>query len=424
MRISLFPKIVALLLSTQLLCADKAPANQNVPATSTKTTYKKSFDSKSESQNPHWTTEIEEYVKNAIASAGILQAEHDSDSSSSHDPCIKCPEGKQGPTGRIGPQGYPGPEGKVGPKGDSGPAGMPGPTGADGATGVDGATGPTGPQGNTGPSGGPTGPTGPTGAGATGATGPAGPVGPTGATGAGATGATGATGPVGPVGPTGATGAGETGAIGPVGPTGPTGPQGIQGPNGPGFSLQFASSGISINNAFNPQSLPQRYYGYLADYVGFTSTFRNVCFTIGNDPTLCPGTGVIDSYCTQYITNINDEPPVEYPAIINTTQVTGGVLWSWTPTFLSSSNDSLQNCIDGSGPLQFIILVNGVPQIRASVCSAPSADTVTFTPINGPLNLVTGDRISVGIEFPSQIEDGVNRYLYDINQITVSLSLN
>lgn len=272
---------MALLLSSQLLYADSAPTQET----------------------ENWAQDLELYVKNALASAGVVENNEHCTSSSDSDKCVKCP------AGRMGPQGYPGPEGKQGPIGPTGPRGVgaTGPTGATGASavgvtgptgpaGTTGATGPQGSNGTTGPTGptgtngvtGPTGPIGPTGPanGPTGPTGnpgpagPTGPTGPTGATGVGATGATGNTGATGPTGPTGPAGTvGATGAVGAVGPTGPTGPQGvqgIQGPFGPGQSLQFSGDvdmigalnnpiivGDNILNNFGPLSQNQPVY-YIA----------------------------------------------------------------------------------------------------------------------------------------------------------------
>lgn len=163
MKLSLYPKIMlnimALLLSSQLMYADAASKPANEP------------------QTENWAQDLELYVKNALATAGVVDKDDHCTSSSDSDKCVKCP------VGRMGPQGYPGPEGKQGPLGLTGPRGIgaTGPTGPTGATGV-GITGPTGPIGPTGPFGGPPGPTGP--AGNPGPTGPAGANGATGATGA------------------------------------------------------------------------------------------------------------------------------------------------------------------------------------------------------------------------------------------------
>ncbi len=202
------------------------------------------------SQDKDWTQKIERQVNKAMSKVGL--AEHGS-SDSSDDPCIRCPEGKEGPSGRIGPQGYPGPQGKVGPAGAAGVTGPTGPQGDQGPTGVQGSDGATGP---TGPFGGPTGPTGTQGAtGATGPTGPDGLQGPTGATGVtGAVGGTGPTGAVGDTGPTGPTGA--VGAQGVTGPTGSTGPTGATGPTGTTASIMYhfaasaPSSGVNFGQAY------------------------------------------------------------------------------------------------------------------------------------------------------------------------------
>ena len=128
-------------------------------------------------------------------------------------PCIICPEGRQGPPGVRGPAGPAGPQGI---QGEVGPVGPAGPQGIQGEVGPVGPAGPQGIQGEVGP------------------VGPAGPQG-----------IQGETGPVGPAGPQGIQG--ETGPAGPqgiqgeAGPVGPAGPQGIQGEAGPaGGVLSFA----------------------------------------------------------------------------------------------------------------------------------------------------------------------------------------
>ena len=119
-------------------------------------------------------------------------------------PCIVCPEGRQGPPGVRGPAGPVGPAGPQGIQGEVGPVGPAGPQGIQGEVGPVGPAGPQGIQGETGP------------------------VGP-----AGLQGIQGETGPVGPAGP--------QGIQGEVGPVGPEGPQGIQGEQGPaGGVLSFA----------------------------------------------------------------------------------------------------------------------------------------------------------------------------------------
>ncbi|MBQ8395084.1 MAG: collagen-like protein [Clostridia bacterium] len=152
-------------------------------------------------------------------------------------PCIVCPEGRQGPPGVRGPIGPVGPAGPQGIQGETGPVGPAGPQGIQGETGPVGPVGPAGPQGIQGETG-PVGPAGPQGI--QGETGPVGPAGPQGIQGE--------TGPVGPAGPQGIQG--ETGPVGPAGPqgiqgetgpVGPAGPQGIQGETGPaGGVLSFA----------------------------------------------------------------------------------------------------------------------------------------------------------------------------------------
>ena len=113
-------------------------------------------------------------------------------------PCIVCPEGRQGPPGVRGPAGPVGPAGPQGIQGEVGPVGPAGPQG------VQGEVGPAGPQG------------------IQGEVGPAGPQG-----------IQGEAGPVGPAGP--------QGIQGETGPVGPAGPQGIQGEQGPaGGVLSFA----------------------------------------------------------------------------------------------------------------------------------------------------------------------------------------
>ena len=131
-------------------------------------------------------------------------------------PCIVCPEGRQGPPGVRGQAGPAGPQGI---QGETGPVGPAGPQGIQGETGPVGPAGPQGIQGETGP----VGPAGPQGI--QGETGPVGPAGPQGIQGE--------TGPVGPAGP--------QGIQGETGPVGPAGPQGIQGETGPaGGILSFA----------------------------------------------------------------------------------------------------------------------------------------------------------------------------------------
>ena len=119
-------------------------------------------------------------------------------------PCIVCPEGRQGPPGARGPAGPAGPQGI---QGETGPVGPEGPQGIQGEVGPVGPAGPQGIQGETGP------------------VGPAGPQG-----------IQGEVGPVGPAGPQ-----GIQGIQGETGPVGPEGPQGIQGEQGPaGGVLSFA----------------------------------------------------------------------------------------------------------------------------------------------------------------------------------------
>ena len=71
-------------------------------------------------------------------------------------PCIVCPEGRQGPPGVRGPAGPVGPAGPQGIQGETGPVGPAGPQG------IQGEVGPAGPQGIQGELG-PTGPAGPQG---------------------------------------------------------------------------------------------------------------------------------------------------------------------------------------------------------------------------------------------------------------------
>ena len=119
-------------------------------------------------------------------------------------PCIVCPEGRQGPPGVRGPAGPIGPAGPQGIQGEIGPVG---PAGTQGIQGEVGPVGPAGPQG------------------IQGETGPVGPAGPQGIQGE--------AGPVGPAGP--------QGIQSEIGPVGPAGPQGIQGEQGPaGGVLSFA----------------------------------------------------------------------------------------------------------------------------------------------------------------------------------------
>ena len=128
-------------------------------------------------------------------------------------PCIVCPEGRQGPPGVRGPAGPQGIQGEVGPVGPAGPQGIQGEVGPVGPAGPQGIQGEVGPVGPAGPQG------------IQGETGPVGPAGPQGIQGE-----------VGPVGP-----AGPQGIQGETGPVGPAGPQGIQGEQGPaGGVLSFA----------------------------------------------------------------------------------------------------------------------------------------------------------------------------------------
>lgn len=113
-------------------------------------------------------------------------------------PCIVCPEGRQGPPGVRGPAGPQGVQGEAGPAGPQGIQGEVGPVGPAGPQGIQGETGPVGP--------------------------------------AGPQGIQGEVGPVGPAGPQ-----GIQGIQGETGPVGPEGPQGIQGEQGPaGGVLSFA----------------------------------------------------------------------------------------------------------------------------------------------------------------------------------------
>ncbi len=131
-------------------------------------------------------------------------------------PCIVCPEGRQGPPGARGPAGPQGAQGETGPVGPAGPQGIQGEVGPVGPAGPQGIQGEVGPVGPAGPQG---------------IQGEAGPVGP-----AGPQGIQGEVGPVGPAGPQ-----GIQGIQGETGPVGPEGPQGIQGEQGPaGGVLSFA----------------------------------------------------------------------------------------------------------------------------------------------------------------------------------------
>ena len=266
MKLSLLPKILALLLSTQLLCSENAPSTINgIPPANRKTNTINNGIPENQPDEQDWTAKFDQYVKKALVAVGVENDEKkdcangDCGSSSTSHKCVQCPRGEEGPRGRIGPEGPAGPKGPTGPlgppglRGPTGPAGLNGLNGATGPTGfgVTGPTGPTGPaNGPVGPTGptGPSGPTGPTGAGPTGAIGAPGPSGPTGPTGVGATGATG------PTGPTGATGIGVQGATGPRGPTGPAGIAGA-------VSASYHFAGQSINN---PSSGAFFYY---LDYV-------------------------------------------------------------------------------------------------------------------------------------------------------------
>ena len=68
-------------------------------------------------------------------------------------PCIVCPEGRQGPPGVRGPAGPVGPagpqgiQGEVGPAGPQGIQGEAGPVGPEGPQGIQGEVGPVGPEG-------------------------------------------------------------------------------------------------------------------------------------------------------------------------------------------------------------------------------------------------------------------------------------
>ena len=62
-------------------------------------------------------------------------------------PCIVCPEGRQGPPGARGPAGPQGIQGEVGPAGPQGIQGETGPAGPQGIQGEVGPVGPAGPQG-------------------------------------------------------------------------------------------------------------------------------------------------------------------------------------------------------------------------------------------------------------------------------------
>ena len=131
-------------------------------------------------------------------------------------PCIVCPEGRQGPPGVRGPAGPQGVQGEAGPAGPAGPQGIQGEVGPVGPAGPQGIQGETGPVGPAGPQG------------IQGEVGPVGPAGPQGIQGE--------VGPVGPAGPQ-----GIQGIQGETGPVGPEGPQGIQGEQGPaGGVLSFA----------------------------------------------------------------------------------------------------------------------------------------------------------------------------------------
>ena len=71
-------------------------------------------------------------------------------------PCIVCPEGRQGPPGVRGPAGPQGAQGETGPVGPAGPQGIQGevgPVGPAGPQGIQGEVGPVGPVGPEGPQG-------------------------------------------------------------------------------------------------------------------------------------------------------------------------------------------------------------------------------------------------------------------------------
>lgn len=412
MKLSLYSKILALTLSTQLLCAASTPSTTNEPA------------------SPEWTAQLEEYVNKALTAVGVADAkaacgDNCSSSNSDHSKCIQCPRGEEGPRGRIGPEG---PTGPYGPTGPIGPPGLRGPTGLPGTDGVTGPTGfgATGPTGPTGPANGPTGPTGP--AGIVGATGPVGP------TGAGVTGPTGVAGPTGPTGPIGLTGVGVTGATGPTGPTGPTGNTGSTGPTGavgatgsrgPGFTLQYTSGTEFGSPDATLLSNPKRYTYYFGeDAVNILPTVD--CTSLAQVPGLCAASGTQNTDCSA-IGPTSPGTIVEYPAPVSATQLAGGVLWRWNQQVSSSAAGALQNCINAFGPLQFVVYVNGAAVATATVCTAPAEDTTVFTPLSGPVNIAAGDRISVAAEGPYTISPGESLSPTDwylINWARVTLSFN
>ena len=218
-----------------------------------------------------------------------------------------------------------GPGGPIGLNGSIGPTGLTGLKGDAGATGATGAQGATGPTGATGASGI---------QGLIGHTGPTGSTGPKGDSGiAGSTGATGATGLQGLIGPT-----------GPVGSTGPTGDIGPIGPTGPGATSQaYSFSGFVTV----PSGTDGIYSAFLGDYITY------------------PASSLV---------------AVQYPAILTTKQVLGGIVISSLSAFEIT-------------PITVELYINGKPTgVKTSGISGDG-----YYSLNGIAAVNPGDLVSVQI---------------------------
>lgn len=352
-------------------------------------------------QDKDWTDQIEHHVNKAMSKIGL--AEHAS-SDNSDDPCIHCPEGKEGPAGRMGPQGYPGPQGKTGA---AGPMGLTGPTGP---IGLQGDTGPTGPMGSTGDIG-PTGPVGPTGAGNTGPTGPVGPTGsqgPQGPTGAGIQGVTGPTGPSGgPTGPTGPVGSqGPTGSVGPTGsigitgatgPTGPVGPsgqtgatgaQGATGPTGPTASVMYHFAAYGPTGSSFGQSYLLRdnvTYPMLPQNSGYTSYFPSIYDISSNLYAGFNGTQIVG---------------VVQPVVMTATQVSGSIAFDNLAQFGSATFTIHLGVCDNTFSYSQVNPPATLPNtqlcsVTLNPFSSPptTSKIVSFPPTNLPRTVNPGDGI-------------------------------
>ncbi len=287
-------------------------------------------------EKPRWTPAAQKpkfanksSIKSILSSAGSK--------------CQKGATGATGPKGDSGQTGPTGPRGPTGPMGPGGPIGLNGsigPTGLTGLKGDAGATGATGAQGATGP----TGATGASGIqGLIGHTGPTGSTGPKGDSGiAGSTGATGATGLQGLIGPTGPVG--STGPTGPVGSTGPTGDIGPIGPTGPGATSQaYSFSGFVTV----PSGTDGNYSAFLGDYITY------------------PASSLV---------------AVQYPAILTTKQVLGGIVISSLSAFEIT-------------PITVELYINGKPTgVKASGISGDG-----YYSLNGTASVNPGDLVSVQI---------------------------